>query len=113
MAVYKKLELTDKDVAVEEASCLLEKLTEAVDKTQGDLVLDLKKVRYLEDTIILGLFLHINKYLREKNFREKRDGRLVLVGYDDNVHEILGITGANNLLEMYDSIKEYEKARIN
>ena len=72
----------------------LSQVTTLVESGTRKLIIDFSAVRYL-DSASLGCLMDVHRLLSE------RAGSVKLVGLQDRVETMIGMTGLNNLMEVY------------
>jgi anti-sigma B factor antagonist len=96
---YKVIELAGDFVGVEEVDELREKFKEVGSEDNLNLIVDLKKVNYLNSTS-LGAFLSANALL------EKGNGKMLLCNASDYIANIFSITKLTLIFPIYSSLDE-------
>ncbi len=76
---------------------LEQKLTADVDSGHHDLVLDLSALDYISSKGLSAL-LSVGKKVK------RHDGRMVLAGLSDHVHQVVMISGFERIFEIYPSV---------
>ena len=87
------------DLDATNVETVLEKICNLFNEGKIQLVVDFKKLRYVNSTG-LGILLHLSKSAKEKA------GSFKIANVNENVFEIIEIIGATSLLEIYDTVEE-------
>jgi len=87
------------DLDATNVESILDKVCNLFNEGFLNIVADFKKLRYVNSTG-LGILLHFSKTAREKN------GSFRIANVNENVYEIIAISGATSLLDIYDEVDE-------